>query len=87
MIRVFFWAALFVTAAAATLVLGLAFLIAPARIGAFLGDYFAVFPAPSSRRSRMLYRLLGALLALFGVIQGMEVGKSILKVMFGKFTG
>jgi hypothetical protein len=82
--RIFLWAGLFVTAAAATFGLGLALLVAPEWTGTFLCTYFAVFPAPGSRRALVFYRVLGALLAPLGAIYGVEVGRSVLRVVLGK---
>jgi hypothetical protein len=81
--RIFLWAGLFVAAAAATVAVGLALLIAPGRTGTFLGGYFAVLPAGASRRARTSYRVLGALVALFGVVYGVEVSRSVLRVVLG----
>lgn len=81
--RVFFWAALFVTAAAVSVGLGLALLVAPGRTTKLLDEYFAVFPVPVSRRARVLYRVFGAALAVFGSVHGVEVGRSVLRVILG----
>jgi hypothetical protein len=81
--RILLWVGLFVTAAATTIAVGLALLIAPAGTGTFLHGHFAVFPAPESRLGRTLYRVLGALLALFGGIYGLETGQSALRVLLG----
>jgi hypothetical protein len=82
--RILLWAGLFLAAAAATVAVGLALLIAPERAGTFLCGYFAVLPTTASRRARAVYRVLGALLALFGAIYGVEVGQSVIRVLFGK---
>ena len=83
MIRAFLWAALFVTAAAVSVAAGVALLVAPGRTARLLRDYFAVFPTAESRRARSLYRVFGALLAVFGAVHGIDVGRSVLRVMLG----
>jgi hypothetical protein len=84
LIRVFFWAFLFLAAGAVTVGLGLALVVAPGRTAAFLRAYFAVFPAPESRSARLAYRVFGALLALLGLMHGVEVGRSVLRLVLDR---
>jgi len=75
--RLLLWIGIYVLATATCVGIGVWLLIAPVRAGAFLHQYFAAFPPPSSPRRALGFRLLGVALLLFGLLFGIPMSLSV----------